>query len=400
SFRASEMFEGEAQILSAIAATETVRVPRPIATGDFRTPSSSSPPSSATTPNNESHRGSFIIMEHLQLRPFAMMDPANQEQLGRSLAQLHLVSSSMPGVQFGFNSPTRLGVMPLVNVPLSSSWPDFFLTHRLQDRLDRVLDRFGDEAWELRDIVPSLIEAAKRILTTEAMAEVRPSLLHGDLWVGNAGVLRSGEAVMFDPAGFYGHSEFDLAFRGWKPAPGFPGFSESLPSPLSSFSPLFLLPSLPSPLSSFSPLFLLPSLPSPLSSFSPLFLLPSLPSPLSSFSPLFLLPSLPSPLSSFSPLFLLLSLPSPLSSFSPLFLLPSLPSPLFSSSRSTYPSVLSPSLHFLALNKTQPHCPPAPHAADAFYSAYHEVIPKAAGFEERQCVYQLFHLLNHVLICE
>ncbi|CAI5997126.1 unnamed protein product, partial [Closterium sp. NIES-64] len=261
SFRASEMFEGEAQILSAIAATETVRVPRPIATGDFRTPSSSSsPPSSATTPNNESHRGSFIIMEHLQLRPFAMMDPANQEQLGRSLAQLHLVSSSMPGVQFGFNSPTRLGVMPLVNVPLSSSWPDFFLTHRLQDRLDRVLDRFGDEAWELRDIVPSLIEAAKRILTTEAMAEVRPSLLHGDLWVGNAGVLRPGEAVTFDPAGYYGHSEFDLAFRGWKPAPGFPGFT------------------------------------------------------------------------------------------------------------------------------------------DAFYSAYHEVIPKAAGFEERQCVYQLFHLLNHVLI--
>ncbi|CAI5486254.1 unnamed protein product, partial [Closterium sp. Naga37s-1] len=250
--------------LSAIAATATVRVPQPIATGDFRTASSSSssssPPSSATTPSNEAHRGSFIIMEHLQLRPFAMMDPANQEQLGRSLAQLHLVSSAMPGVQFGFNSPTRLGVMPLVNTPLSSSWSRFFLTHRLQDRLDRVLARFGDEARELQDIVPSLVEASERILTTEAMADVRPSLLHGDLWVGNAGVLRSGEAVMFDPAGFFGHSEFDLAFQGWKPAPGFPGFS------------------------------------------------------------------------------------------------------------------------------------------DSFYDAYHQVIPRAAGFEERQSVYQLFHLLNHVLI--
>ncbi|CAI5458094.1 unnamed protein product [Closterium sp. Yama58-4] len=189
-----------------------------------------------------------------------MMDPANQEQLGRSLAQLHLVSSAMPGVQFGFNSPTRLGVMPLVNTPLSSSWSHFFLTHRLQDRLDRVLARFGDEARELRDIVPNLVEAAEWILTTEAMVEVRPSLLHGDLWVGNAGVLRSGEAVMFDPAGFFGHSEFDLAFQGWKPAPGFPGFT------------------------------------------------------------------------------------------------------------------------------------------DAFYDAYHQVIPRAAGFEGRQCVYQLFHLLNHVLI--
>lgn len=31
----------------------------------------------------------------------------------------------------------------------------------------------------------------------------------------------------------------------------------------------------------------------------------------------------------------------------------------------------------------------------SFYNAYHEKIPKAAGFAKRQQLYQLFHYLNH-----
>ena len=39
---------------------------------------------------------------------------------------------------------------------------------------------------------------------------VFPSLLHGDLWSGN--MAQSGsEPVIFDPASFYGHHEYDLA---------------------------------------------------------------------------------------------------------------------------------------------------------------------------------------------
>jgi len=38
----------------------------------------------------------------------------------------------------------------------------------------------------------------------------RPSLLHGDLWSGNAG-FRAGEPVIFDPAVYYGDRECDLA---------------------------------------------------------------------------------------------------------------------------------------------------------------------------------------------
>lgn len=38
---------------------------------------------------------------------------------------------------------------------------------------------------------------------------IRPSLLHGDLWSGNAGQTPDGVAI-FDPASFYGHHEYDL----------------------------------------------------------------------------------------------------------------------------------------------------------------------------------------------
>ncbi|PIK61041.1 Ketosamine-3-kinase [Apostichopus japonicus] len=33
--------------------------------------------------------------------------------------------------------------------------------------------------------------------------------------------------------------------------------------------------------------------------------------------------------------------------------------------------------------------------SSSFFSSYHKLIPKAAGFEERQQLYQLFHYLNH-----
>ena len=33
--------------------------------------------------------------------------------------------------------------------------------------------------------------------------------------------------------------------------------------------------------------------------------------------------------------------------------------------------------------------------SEAFFNGYHEVIPKEDGFDKRNKLYQLFHLLNH-----
>src|SRR5262249_15620996 len=38
-----------------------------------------------------------------------------------------------------------------------------------------------------------------------------PSLLHGDLWSGNAAMTRGGEPVIYDPAVYFGDRETDLA---------------------------------------------------------------------------------------------------------------------------------------------------------------------------------------------
>jgi len=60
------------------------------------------------------------------------------------------------------------------------------------------------------DVVPALLRHA-----------VAPSLLHGDLWGGNAGCLDDGTPVVFDPAVYYGDGEADLAMT--ELFGGFPG---------------------------------------------------------------------------------------------------------------------------------------------------------------------------------
>lgn len=51
--------------------------------------------------------------------------------------------------------------------------------------------------------------------------DIVPALLHGDLWGGNVAEDPSGP-IIFDPASFYGHSEYELAIAGM-----FGGFSRS-----------------------------------------------------------------------------------------------------------------------------------------------------------------------------
>lgn len=51
--------------------------------------------------------------------------------------------------------------------------------------------------------------------------DIVPALLHGDLWGGNVAEDSSGP-IIFDPASFYGHSEYELAIAGM-----FGGFSST-----------------------------------------------------------------------------------------------------------------------------------------------------------------------------
>ncbi len=124
-----------------------------------------------------------------------------QAELGRQLAQAHRQTAA----QFGWHADNRIGATPQHNGWMDN-WLDFWRERRLLPQLQWLQKR----APELR-----LLDRAQPLLQNlDAFFNgYRPeaSLLHGDLWSGNAACGRNGQPVVFDPACYYGDRETDLA---------------------------------------------------------------------------------------------------------------------------------------------------------------------------------------------
>uniref|UniRef100_G3RKH6 protein-ribulosamine 3-kinase n=2 Tax=Gorilla gorilla gorilla TaxID=9595 RepID=G3RKH6_GORGO len=211
---ARRMFEGEMASLTAILKTNTVKVPKPIKVLD--------------APGG----GSVLVMEHVDMRHLS----SHAAKLGAQLADLHLDNKKLgemrlkeagtvgrgggqeerPFVaQFGFDVVTCCGYLPQVN-DWQEDWVVFYARQRIQPQMDMVEKESGDrEALQLWSALQLKIPDLFRDL------EIIPALLHGDLWGGNVAEDSSGP-VIFDPASFYGHSEYELAIAGM-----FGGFSSS-----------------------------------------------------------------------------------------------------------------------------------------------------------------------------
>jgi protein-ribulosamine 3-kinase len=149
----------------------------------------------------------FILLEHLELRR-----SGDYAALGRMLAALHRET----GPRFGWARDNYIGLAPQQN-GWRDDWMEFWETYRIQPQLSR----------------------AKRngfALTVPPMDLLRnhkpqPSLLHGDLWNGNAGFTAEGP-VVFDPAVYYGDRETDLAMTelfGGFPAEFYRAYGEAFP---------------------------------------------------------------------------------------------------------------------------------------------------------------------------
>lgn len=135
-----------------------------------------------------------------------MPDP---EVFCRQLASLHKRSKSPTG-QFGFECVTYNG-----DIPQYTTWHDRWeiaftngLRHVLQVRKERV----GPQPAELKKLLEPLFDVViprlLRPLESHGRS-VKPSLVHGDLWCGNVGVLEedSTKPMIYDPASFYSHRE-------------------------------------------------------------------------------------------------------------------------------------------------------------------------------------------------
>ncbi len=171
-------------------------------------------------------RPSFLLMEYI--KPGSS---GNSFSFGQQLARLHQARAP----QFGLDSDNYIGSLPQRN-RFHPAWSDFFISERISPLLRMAIDsgKIGHDThahWErlaarLDDLIPP----------------APPSLIHGDLWGGNYLFNSDGQAVLIDPAVYYGHPEMDLAFthmfggfskefyRGYESvSPIEPGFSDRIP---------------------------------------------------------------------------------------------------------------------------------------------------------------------------
>lgn len=124
------------------------------------------------------------------------------------LAQLHSTHSSPEG-KFGFHCTTYNGNLPQDNT-WCDSWEEFFangLRHILKIREERA----GNNNLQLDALLPRLFDKViprlLRPLETEGR-KIKPSLVHGDLWYGNTGIINeTKKGIIYDPASFWAHNE-------------------------------------------------------------------------------------------------------------------------------------------------------------------------------------------------
>ncbi|KAJ2287479.1 hypothetical protein IWW55_006716, partial [Coemansia sp. RSA 2706] len=102
--------------------------------------------------------------------------------------------------QFGFEKDNWIGSTPQVN-GWHDSWVEL-LHRRLKFQFDRA--RFDDNTQKTAE------ELLSRLPDFFAGIEIKPSLVHGDLWSGNCAADEHGEPVIFDPAAYWGHHESEL----------------------------------------------------------------------------------------------------------------------------------------------------------------------------------------------
>ena len=152
----------------------------------------------------------YLLLEHLDLH-----GPRDFAALGRVLAEAH----RRPGPRFGWQRDNYIGATPQQNT-WSGDWASFWRERRLQPQL-QLARRNGFK----------LPEEPLDFLLKDHRPQ--PSLLHGDLWSGNAGFTPAGP-VVFDPAVYYGDREADLAmtelFGGFPPA-FYAAYNAALPLP-------------------------------------------------------------------------------------------------------------------------------------------------------------------------
>jgi fructosamine-3-kinase len=233
-----EMFQAEAIALEEMYNTKTIIVPKPICCG--------------ISGNN-----SYLVLEYLNL---GRGNNQSWAIMGQKLALLHqfhcppapntggekvlkvgdlgaLFCPPAPNTEgekiskvvdlganseyrFGWHRNNTIGSTPQIN-DWCENWADFFAEKRIGYQL-KLANRRGGSFTNSQEII-------EKIRKNLANHYPSPSLVHGDLWSGNAGFTNNGQGVIFDPAYYYGDREVDIAMTelfGGFPATFYQGYNQ------------------------------------------------------------------------------------------------------------------------------------------------------------------------------
>lgn len=176
----ASMFEAEADGLRELSAADALRVPLPVCCG-----------------NDDEY--AWLVLE--DLGPMQSATSADWRLAGGSLAMMHRYRQK----RYGWHRNNTIGSTPQENHH-TDIWVEFLSNHRIGYQFDLAArngygGRLQTRGRELLEKLPEMF--------TEYVPDA--SLLHGDLWSGNIGFTASGQAVVFDPAVYYGDRETDVA---------------------------------------------------------------------------------------------------------------------------------------------------------------------------------------------
>ncbi len=132
----------------------------------------------------------------------AMSQYGDEKQLGKVVAALH--DDARAHTLYGWYDDNFIG-----NSLQQNSWQDDWATFWWQQRLLPQLEKSQEQGYDaVATSIDALADTCHTLLRDHSP---RPCLLHGDLWTGNKAYSDSGEALVFDPASYYGDRECDIA---------------------------------------------------------------------------------------------------------------------------------------------------------------------------------------------
>lgn len=173
------MFEVEALGLTELAETQTLRIPQAVTTGI-------------------AGAYAFLVLEYVEL---SSLRQGSQQELGQKLALLHQKQQAY----FGWHHDNFIGSTVQINTQ-NNDWVNFWQEQRLNAQLKLAAN--NGYTGKILQLGSQLIPLIPDFFTTY---QPQASLLHGDLWSGNAAADAQGHAIIYDPACYYGDREADIA---------------------------------------------------------------------------------------------------------------------------------------------------------------------------------------------